>query len=128
MNNIIEQIDKLKYHQKLLLTIAMDETPEQYSFFHMIINHNLSEKDSKIILSLLQIFEEKRQNHKIEEDKYESSILTLLEDDFSVTLDTFQNVLNRANLNLNPIYLLKALKKQHINVELCDYLLNESND
>ncbi|MFI8685977.1 DUF1878 family protein [Rossellomorea sp. NPDC077527] len=126
MNEIVEQINKLKYHQRLLLTISMDEEPEQYSFFHMIINHDLSEKDTKIIVGLLQTLEEKRVNNTIS-DKHEKSILALLEKDFSVTLDTFQNALNKANLDLDPVHLLKALKRQHICIELCDYLLNDSN-
>lgn len=117
--DIINQIKKIKYHQKLLLTIALDEEPEQYSFFHFVMNNDLSEKDSKIILNLLQIFEDKRNNVEIEIGEF-----NLLETDFIVSFDTFKTTLQKANINVEYTYLLKALKRQNIQVGLCDYLLS----
>lgn len=35
MDELIVEFKKMKYHQKLLLTIALDKNPEQYFFsFH----------------------------------------------------------------------------------------------
>lgn len=33
MDELIDEFKKMKYHQKLLLTIALDKNPEQYTFF-----------------------------------------------------------------------------------------------
>ncbi|EHL79412.1 DUF1878 family protein [Bacillus smithii] len=45
--NAEQEIEKLKYHQSLLLTMLLDKEDTDFSFFHMILNYNLSSEETK---------------------------------------------------------------------------------
>ncbi|MCK1994933.1 DUF1878 family protein [Peribacillus muralis] len=124
MDNMLDELNKVKYHQKLLLTIALDNNPEQYTYFHFIMNHDLSEKDSKVIFHLLHALEDKREGI-YQKDKYEAGIASLLGDNPSVSIDTIEKALLHVNLDVNPVYLIKSMRDQYILVDLCNYLLQE---
>ncbi|PUB12196.1 DUF1878 family protein [Paenisporosarcina sp. OV554] len=122
---MLDELNKLKYHQKLLLTIALDKEPEQYTYFHFIINHDLSEKDSKVTFDILHALGDKREGI-YQKGKYQEVIASLLGDNPSVSMDTFENALLHVNIDVNPIYLIKSLRDQYIQVDLCNYLLEET--
>lgn len=125
MENMLDEFNKMKYHQKLLLTIALDKKPEQYTYFHFIMNHDLSERDSKVIFDILHALEDKKEGI-YQKDKYEEVIASFLGDNPSVSMETFENALLHVNIDVNPIYLLKSLKNQYIQVDFCNYLLEET--
>jgi len=45
--NVEREIEKLKYHQSLLLTMLLDKENTDLSFFHMILNYDLSSEETK---------------------------------------------------------------------------------
>lgn len=124
MDELIDEFKKMKYHQKLLLTIALDKNPEQYTFFHFILNNDLSEKDSKVIFDILHALENKKEG-TYQKGKYEGVIASLLGDNPSVSMDTFEKSLLHVNIDVNPIYLIKSLRNQYFQVDLCNYLLEQ---
>jgi len=124
MDELIDEFKKMKYHQKLLLSIALDKNPEQYTFFHFILNNDLSEKDSKVIFDILHALEDKKEG-TYQKGKYEAGIASLLGDNPSVSMDTFEKVLLHVNIDVNPIYLIKSLRNQYFQVDLCNYLLEQ---
>lgn len=121
---MLDEINKLKYHQRLLLTIALDKEPEQYTYFHFIMNHDLSEEDSKLIFDILHALGDKMEGI-YEESKYHESIRTFLGDDPLLSMKTFEDALFHVNIEVDPTYLIKSLRNQYIQVELCNYLLEE---
>ncbi|MDM5214970.1 DUF1878 family protein [Peribacillus sp. NJ4] len=124
MDELIDEFKKMKYHQKLLLTIALDKNPEQYTFFHFILNNDLSEKDSKVIFDILHALENKKEG-TYQKGKYEGVIASLLGDNPSVSMDTFEKSLLHVNIDVNPIYLIRSLRNQYFQVDLCNYLLEQ---
>ncbi|MCK1994949.1 hypothetical protein GW626_01695 [Peribacillus muralis] len=68
----------MDYHQKLLLTIALDKDHEQYTFFYFILDNDLS-KDSKVIFDILHALEDKKEG-SYEKGKYEAVIESLIGD------------------------------------------------
>ncbi|MFE4077070.1 DUF1878 family protein [Peribacillus sp. YIM B13477] len=124
MDELIDEFKKMKYHQKLLLTIALDKNPEQYTFFHFILNNDLSENDTKVIFDILHALEDKKEG-TYQKGKYEAAIASLLGDNPSVSMDTFEKALLHVNIDVNPIYLIKSLRNQYFQVDFCNYLLEQ---
>ncbi|WP_164855050.1 DUF1878 family protein [Peribacillus frigoritolerans] len=124
MEELIDEFKKMKYHQKLLLTIALDKDSEQYTFFHFILNNDQSEKDSKVIFEILHALEDIKEG-TYKKGKYEAAITSLLGDNPSVSMDIFEKALLHVNIDVNPIYLIKSLRNQYLQVDLCNYLLEQ---
>lgn len=119
------QYEKLKFHQGLILTIALDQEPEQYAYFHFVINNDISENESKLIIKMLRAINEKHNNKNLE--SYSGEVKKLLDENFSVSIDSFKKGLIKLGLNVNEIYLLKALRQQRIEKNICDHLLKNSD-
>ncbi|HHT7178889.1 TPA: DUF1878 family protein, partial [Bacillus cereus] len=51
-----QEIKKLKYHQKLMLTMFLNDDPEKFAFYHQIINFDLDEQAEKSILNIISLF------------------------------------------------------------------------
>lgn len=49
------ELEKIKYHHQLLLIIATSLNKEETRFFQNIVSFNLSEEDSKALLTLVQL-------------------------------------------------------------------------
>lgn len=117
-----EEIAKLKYHQKLLLTIALDDEPSAYSFYHFVINNDLSENETNSILKILLLF-----SNKVNSEKISASELTEIENfissDFSPSFSEFEKSVHKVNSKINVIHLLKSLARQNIYVDICNLLL-----
>ena len=45
--NIEQEISKLKYHKKIMLTMILHEDSDRFAFYHQIINYDLEQKDEK---------------------------------------------------------------------------------
>lgn len=88
----------------------MDKNPAQYTFFHFILNNDLSEKDAKLIFDILHALEDKKEG-TYQTAEYDAVIA-------SVSMDTLEKALLHVNIDVNPIYL-----DQYIEVDLCNYLL-----
>ncbi len=78
---------------------------EHYTFFHFILNNDLSEKDSKVIFEILHALEDITEG-PYKKGKYEAVITSLLGDNPSVSMDIFEKALLHVNIDVTPNYLI----------------------
>ncbi|NRG47558.1 hypothetical protein HRF87_22795, partial [Bacillus sp. CRN 9] len=78
---------------------------------------------SKSIINMLRVLNEKLNNNNLV--SYSGRVKELLDDDFSVSINSLKNGLVKLGLDINEIHLLKALRQQRIEKNICDYLLKD---
>ncbi|MEI5994495.1 hypothetical protein [Candidatus Enterococcus mansonii] len=95
--NIKEELSKIKYHQKLLLMITLKENKEDTLFFQGIIDFDLSEKQVKEIMTVVQ----------------------------DGTVEKLKKYLLKENINFDIRALLKSMISQSILLENSKKLLHD---
>lgn len=95
-NNIKDELSKIKYHQKLLLIIALEENKEATLFFQGIIDFDLSEKQVKKIISIVQDDEVEDLENYLLNENIDFEIHTLLKSMISqsILIDNSQKFLH----------------------------------
>jgi len=94
--NAEQEIEKLKYHQSLLLTMLLDKEDTDFSFFHMILNYDLSSEETKEMI------------HSVSKN---------------LTYEEFASSIKRIKESLNAEYVLKSLTSQNIHKEKAEFIL-----
>lgn len=124
-----QEILKLKYHKKLMLTMVLHEDSEKFAFYHQIINYDLEEKDEKAILSIISLFNKRlseENNFDLEKEFFNSiSLQVIYDSNIKPTVDEYQSYLHTLNIPMNPKYLLMAINKQQDSNKACQYLLEQ---
>ncbi|PEQ05042.1 DUF1878 family protein [Bacillus toyonensis] len=127
--NFEQEILKLKYHKKLMLTMLLHEDSEKFAFYHQLINYDLEAKDEKAILNIISLFNKrlsKENNFDLEKEFFNSISLQVIYDyNIKPTIDEYQSYLKALNIPMNPKYLLMAINKQHDSNKACEYLLEQ---
>ncbi|MGY3316893.1 hypothetical protein ACV242_005515 [Peribacillus simplex] len=59
---------------------------------------------------------------------YAKEVAELLGEDFSVSIDSFREGINKLGIDVNVKYLLKSLHGQKIETDICDYLLLNNSE
>ncbi|MGX7265818.1 hypothetical protein [Enterococcus crotali] len=95
-NNIKDELSKIKYHQKLLLIIALEENKEETLFFQGIIDFDLNEKQVKKIISIVQDDEVEDLENYLLNENIDFEIHTLLKSMISqsILIDNSQKFLH----------------------------------
>lgn len=121
--------EKIKYHQKILLHIAIHEDPEEVIFFQQIISYDLDEKQVNSIIKLLSILAEEPNEKMIDED---IKFFKELGIELNQTALSSENVIDNLKIYLEILkieiplkYLLLSLKRQQIQKETCINLLKK---
>ncbi|MGM0217634.1 hypothetical protein [Enterococcus sp. AZ126] len=98
-SNIQNELLKIKYHQKLLLMITLEENKEETLFFQGVIDFDLSEIQVKNIIEIVQDGE----------------------------IDDLKNYLLKENINFDIHALLKSMINQSILIDNSKKLLLDLN-
>lgn len=105
MNKLEERLERLEYHQKLLL--KMVQAPD-YSFYRLVIEKNLTEQEVEEFLSLCS-----RLNMEFKKEK---------EEHFVFYAPLFQDFKKQLNIRLQPKEVIEACMKQKMYPELMEAL------
>lgn len=126
-----QEIKKLKYHQKLMLTMFLNDDPEKFAFYHQIINFDLDEQAEKSILNIISLFNKrlsKNDNFNFEKDYFNSIGLKVIYDyNLNPTIEEYESYLEEMGIPMNSKYLLMAINKQNESDDACQYLLEQYN-
>lgn len=127
--NIEQEISKLKYHKKIMLTMILHEDSDRFAFYHQIINYDLEQKDEKAILKIISLFNKRLSNKNmfdLEKEFFDSINLQVVYDcSVKPTIEEYEIYLKAINIPIEPKYLLMAIKKQQESNNACEFLLEQ---
>lgn len=127
--DIMQELKRIKYHQKLLLMISTHENPDSLSFFSQIIDWDLEKKDEKTIRHIMCLFDKRLSKEESFDLEIEFFKSINLEVNYNIsdipTLEEFSSYLNALQIEITPKYLLYALKKQGLYENSCEFLLEQ---
>ncbi|MDS0527702.1 hypothetical protein NNC19_18595 [Clostridium sp. SHJSY1] len=126
-----ENYELLKYQIKLLQIMICSVTDDdKYMFYNFVIDHNISERKTNVILKSLGVLKD-----RILENEVSSEIKELCEgieplNDLFINKEPSFNEYNDfirkyISKEFEARYLLLALKRQGIYIEVCNYLLKD---
>jgi len=125
------KMDLLEYKIKLLHTIVTGMEGYNHSFFSFVIDHNITEEQTGIIMKALTLLKDRLTDGKVSEEIGEvmegnSKHLKMLDKAALPSFTDFKEF-SQALLGdeINPEYLLKSIYMQNIHKELCEYLLKD---
>ncbi|MFC9538541.1 hypothetical protein ACFTQ7_01505 [Lysinibacillus sp. NPDC056959] len=127
IEEIKNNLEKRRYHQKLLLDIACHENPDELPFFQQIIMYDLDEKQENLLLEVLQYLNHNKisSNERIQQLKeFDIKIndISLVTDEDK--LKFFGDCIQKLKIDIPLKYLLLSLEKQNILIEVCKRLLS----
>ena len=122
----------MEYKIKLLHMMITSMDNFKFSFFSFVIDHNITEYQTSLILNSLTIIKERLSSGDISwlksifNDKEE---LTLLLNNSKPSYKEFERFIKSVtNDGINVKYLIKSLELQGINTEVCKFLLKDCNN
>ena len=122
----------IEYKIKLLHMMITSMDNFKFSFFSFVIDHNITEYQTSLILNSLTIIKERLSSGDISwlksiyDDKEE---LTLLLKNSKPSYKEFERFIKSVtNDDINVKYLIKSLESQGINTEVCKFLLKDCNN
>lgn len=122
----------MEYKIKLLHMMITSMDNFKFSFFSFVIDHNITEYQTSLILNSLTIIKERLSSGDISwlksifNDKEE---LTLLLNNSKPSYKEFERFIKSVtNDGINVKYLIKSLESQGINTEVCKFLLKDCNN
>lgn len=122
----------IEYKIKLLHMMITSMDNFKFSFFSFVIDHNITEYQTSLILNSLTIIKERLSSGDISwlksifNDKEE---LTLLLNNSKPSYKEFERFIKSVtNDGINVKYLIKSLELQGINTEVCKFLLKDCNN
>ncbi|CAI8876972.1 DUF1878 family protein [Bacillus pseudomycoides] len=130
--NIEQEIKKIKYHQKLMLTMFLHDDSERFAFYHQIIDFDLDEQIEKTILNIISLFNKRLSqdsNFSFEKDYFNSINFKAIYDcNVKPTIEEYESYLKEIDLPINPKYLLMAINKQKELDNACQFLLEQYSE
>ncbi|MDS0527583.1 hypothetical protein NNC19_17975 [Clostridium sp. SHJSY1] len=126
-----ENYELLKYQIKLLqLMISSVTDDDKYMFYNFVIDHNISEQKTKIILKSLGVLKDRILGNEVSSEMKElcegieslNDLFINKEPSFNEYEDFIRKYISE---ELETKYLLMALKRQGIHIEVCEYLLKD---
>ncbi|EEM13499.1 DUF1878 family protein [Bacillus pseudomycoides] len=130
--NIEQEIKKIKYHQKLMLTMFLHDDPERFSFYHQIIDFDLDEQIEKTILNIISLFNKRLSqdsDFSFEKDYFNSINFKVVYDcNVKPTIEEYESYLKEIDIPINPKYLLMAINKQKELDNACQFLLEQYSE
>ena len=122
----------MEYKIKLLHMMITSMDNFKFNFYSYIIDHNITEYQTSLILNSLTIIKERLSSGDISwlksifNDKEE---LTLLLNNSKPSFKEFERFIKSVtNDGINVKYLIKSLELQGINTEVCKFLLKDCNN
>lgn len=122
----------MEYKIKLLHMMITSMDNFKFNFYSYIIDHNITEYQTSLILNSLTIIKERLSSGDISwlksifNDKEE---LTLLLNNSKPSYKEFERFIKSVtNDGINVKYLIKSLELQGINTEVCKFLLKDCNN
>ena len=124
--NIEQEISKLKYHKKIMLTMILHEDSDRFAFYHQIINYDLEQKDEKAILKIISLFNKRLSNKNmfdLEKEFFDSINLQVVYDcSVKPTIEEYEIYLKAINIPIEPKYLLMAIKNSKNQIMLVNFI------
>lgn len=136
--SIEKELELLKYQVYLLKKMVVNE---EHPFFMYALDHNLDEKQVKMVCKVLNVFshrltDDADQNsneyfqHVSDEDKQLYENFSISPDDLTKdekpSIKEFELLKEKIfSDSINSKYLLLSLKRQHIQPKVCEFLLEE---
>ena len=118
-----KKIDLLEYKIKLIHMIIASMDDYKFDFFSFIIDHNITEYQTKLILKSLAILKDRLEGSKISQLENDHPELNML---ISNKKPSFKEFKEFIELNISKEINSKYLLRQKINVDICKYLLDDS--
>lgn len=120
----------LEYKIKLLHTMVTSMDNFKFDFYSFVIDHNINNYQSSLILKSLMIFDDRLENCTVSDLKksfcedYPELIPLIINS--KPTYSEFKGFIDSI-LNVNVKYLLDSLKRQGIHSNICEFLLDDLN-
>ncbi|APM40251.1 hypothetical protein [Clostridium kluyveri] len=122
-----KKIDLLEYKIKLIHTIITSMDNYKFDFFSFIIDHDITEYQTKLILKSLAILKDRLECSEISQLENDHAELNMLISNKKPSFKEFKEFIElNINKEINSKYLLMSLHRQKINVDICKYLLDDS--
>ncbi len=122
-----KKIDLLEYKIKLIHMIIASMDDYKFDFFSFIIDHNITEYQTKLILKSLAILKDRLEGSKISQLENDHPELNMLISNKKPSFKEFKEFIElNISKEINSKYLLMSLHRQKINVDICKYLLDDS--
>lgn len=130
MENI--NLELLHYQIKLLNTMVASTDNFNSHFFSFVIDHNITETQTKSIMQGLVLLKDRMRYGKIS-DEYktlysDSEVLKMLDKNMPLSFSEFQQLVHTVvGEDISAEYLLKSLIMQGINIDICKALLDSKD-
>ena len=122
----------MEYKIKLLHMMITSMDNFKFNFYSYVIDHNITEYQTSLILNSLTIIKERLSSGDISSLKSifnDKEELTLLLNNSKPSYKEFERFIKSiTNDDINVKYLIKSLELQGINTEVCKFLLKDSNN
>ena len=126
------KLNLIEYKVKLLHMMITSMDNFKFSFYSFVIDHNITEYQTSLILNSLSIIKGRLNNEDITSLKSifnDKKELTSLFNKSKPSYREFEDFINSiTNNSINVKYLLKSLQLQEINTEVCNFLLSDINN
>lgn len=124
-----KRIDLLEYKIKLIHTIITSMDNYKFDFFSFIIDHDITEYQTSLILKSLAILKDRLEGSEISQLENDHAELNMLISNKKPSFKEFKEFIKlNINKEINSKYLLMSLHRQKINVDICKYLLDDSKN
>ncbi|BAH07732.1 hypothetical protein [Clostridium kluyveri] len=124
-----KRIDLLEYKIKLIHTIITSMDNYKFDFFSFIIDHDITEYQTSLILKSLAILKDRLEGSEISQLENDHAELNMLISNKKPSFKEFKEFIKlNINKEINSKYLLMSLHRQKINVDICKYLLDDSKE
>ena len=122
----------MEYKIKLLHMMITSMDNFKFNFYSYVIDHNITEYQTSLILNSLTIIKERLSSGDISSLKSifnDKEELTLLLNNSKPSYKEFERFIKSiTNDDINVKYLIKSLELQGINTEVCNFLLKDSDN
>ena len=117
-----KRIDLLEYKIKLIHTIITSMDNYKFDFFSFIIDHDITEYQTSLILKSLAILKDRLEGSEISQLENDHAELNMLISNKKPSFKEFKEFIKlNINKEINSKYLLMSLHRQKINVDICKY-------
>ncbi len=129
MLDVVKEVKLLKYQINLMKHMINDD---EHLFFMFAIDHEFEEDQVNVLLKMLGVFNNRLNNEEISIfsqsnhlfSQFNISLETLYTSE-QPTLEEFESYITKIFYqDFELRYLLSSLKKQSIQIKVCDYFLN----
>ncbi|UZQ49485.1 hypothetical protein [Clostridium kluyveri] len=124
-----KKIGLLEYKIKLIHTIITSMDNYKFDFFSFIIDHDITEYQTSLILKSLAILKDRLEGSEISQLENDHAELNMLISNKKPSFKEFKEFIElNINKEINSKYLLMSLHRQKINIDICKYLLDDSKE